>query len=435
MLRALRLITSLILFAIPGMMLSGQPPSSAATPTTLNTEAAFFGGANGDAALPVNGNLLYLGQAIYGSTFAGGGTFGAVTDLGVVFQIPAVTGTDGHQRPTILHTFSGPDGSHPNGSLIADPQGNLYGTTSAGGPANLGTIFKLINPHSAGTAWSFTLLHAFAGPDGANPSAGLTRGPDGALYGTARNGGLIPCDAGGVGHPQGCGTVFQLTASGTFRVLHTFNGQPSTDGAGPASNLVLDPAGNILGTTGGQTFQSLFGSLYKITPSGTFTVVTSFVRYGPIVPVGNIVRDAAGNVYGMVGYSGAIPGSPPPVPPGPAIFKVTAITHRTALLAILPAKPTFGSQGSGVVRDGAGNLYATTSTGGSTGAGAVFALSPSGTLTTLASLGLANLAPVGGVILDPTGHLWGTSSAGGNPCETVSNVTPTGCGTVFSLSP
>lgn len=430
--RALRLISSLISFAIPGMMLSGPPPSSAATPTTLNTEIAFFGGGNGDGALPINGNLLYLGQSIYGSTFAGRGTSGAFTDLGVVFQIPAITGTVGQRVTTVLHSFSGPDGSHPNGSLIADPQGNLYGTTSAGGPADLGTVFKLTNPHSTVGEWGFTLLHAFAGPDGANPSAGLTRGPDGALYGTAQNGGVVPCSAFAPGHEKGCGTVFKLTASGAFRVLHTFSGQPFIDGAGPASNLILDPAGNILGTTNGLALP-LNGSLYKIAPSGTFTVVTSFARFGPSTPIGNIVRDAAGNVYGMVGFSGVPMVVPPPVPPGPAIYKVTAITHRMMLLAILPAKPE--SQGSGVVRDGAGNLYATTSTGGSNGAGAVFALSPSGALTTLASLGLANLAPVGGVILDPTGHLWGTSSAGGNPCETVSNVTPTGCGTVFSLSP
>lgn len=116
---------------------------------------------------------------------------------------------------------------------------------------------------------------------------------------------------------------------------------------------------------------------------------------------------------------------------GAGIFEVTAVTHQLVILAVLDGLKAQ----SGVVRDAAGDLYGTTINGGTTGTGSIFMLSPGGTVTTLASLPSSMQAPVSGVISDPTGKMWGTSSEGGALCTTSSNVTPTGCGTLFSLSP
>lgn len=426
MLKNFKSTATLVLLTMCGIMLCSPVPGEAAQGLTLTTVYSFTGSNFGsasryDGATPLRGNLLYSNQRIYGVTYGGG-----ENDMGVIFQLPA---TAAHQEPPALtlHSFTTQEG-HPNGSLVADSQGNLYGTTITGGAANLGTVFKLT---PAGT---YTILHAFAGPDGANPAAGVTLGPDGTLYGTAQKGGassppaIVECSI-------GCGTVFKITQSGTFQVIHSFG--ISERAAGPATNVVVDPQGNVIGTTSTGLAANDGGQLFVISPAGKYSTVVIFVGPHAGVPVGNIVRDDAGNIYGMVFNANQnVYGQGPH---GSGIFKVTAVTHQLVLLKVLEGQESY----SGVVRDKAGNLYGTT-TGvqnngglGGTTAGSVFALAPSGTLTALAALSLDNIAPLGGVIPDPSGILWGTTSAGGvyGGCPTATNVTPTACGTVFSLSP
>jgi uncharacterized repeat protein (TIGR03803 family) len=423
MLAKTRSLASLIAVILGATALVASPASHAQQALKLNQEFRLDGVAG---SIPLNGNLLYSNQQIFGATYAGGQILsGGVylnADLGAIFQY-AASGTS-PRSATALYAFSGPDGAHPNGGLVADAQGNLYGTTASGGANNLGTVFKLARPASAGGTWALTTLHSFAGPDGANPGAGVTIGPNGALYGTTMTGGP-PSAATGV--------VFTLSTSGTmFRIV-----TPLFPGVGSRSSLIFDPQGNMLGTTYRTAAARAAGSLFVVTPSGTYSSVALF-QYSEAFngtstanPIGNIVRDTAGNVYGMLGTVQTIVAYAP-VATGAAVYKVTAGTHQLVILSIL----TNQTAQSGVTRDAAGNLYGTTANGGATGTGSVFTLSPAGTLTTLASLTSANLAPAGGVILDPTGKLWGTSSAGGNlSCTTGSNVTPTGCGTLFSLSP
>ena len=390
------------------------PPASAAT---VVTETA-FAGSNG--AVPTGGNLLYSGQTIYGATYGGG-----ASDLGAIFQLPS----NGTVSAAAIYSFSGTDGGHPNGSLVADARGNLYGTTAIGGTLNLGTVFKLAKPSVQGNPWTLTVLHSFTGPDGAHPAVGVTQGPDGSLYGVAYDGGKIPCNA-ILTYPEGCGTVFKISPAGDFRVLHTFSGA-QFDGAGPGTNLALDPQGVLIGTTNKATNSGDGGSLFAISAAGAFANVTEFFPKAlQGFPVGNIVRDGAGNIYGVTQLAGGL-GS---AQQGSGLWEVTGQTHKQVLLKILDGQVSK----SGVTRDGAGNLYGTT-TGSSMGqgvtnAGTVFALSAAGTLTTFATLGAPNQAPVGGVILDPAGGLWGTSSAGGQICSSDASPGAAGCGTVFKAT-
>jgi uncharacterized repeat protein (TIGR03803 family) len=148
---------------------------------------------------------------------------------------------------TVLHRFAGSDGSRPGNVLLADAAGNFYGTTSSGGDRascaaqfieGCGTVFQL-DPSGA-----LTVLYSFAGgSDGVTPH-GLIADAAGNLYGAAQEGGA----PGSCNRPNGCGTVFQLTSSGTLNVLHTFTG---SDGANPPAGLLADAAGNLYGTTYG----------------------------------------------------------------------------------------------------------------------------------------------------------------------------------------
>jgi uncharacterized repeat protein (TIGR03803 family) len=148
----------------------------------------------------------------------------------------------------VLHAFSGAngDGAYPQGNLVLDDSGALYGTTSEGGDTNCpngvvgcGLVFKL--SHSRG-AWAETILHDFGSydGDGITPAGGLTLDAAGNLYGTTQNG------------TKGLGTIFKLTPTSgghwTERVLHSFAGYPS-DGAGPLANVTFDAEGNLYGTT------------------------------------------------------------------------------------------------------------------------------------------------------------------------------------------
>jgi len=393
--------------------------STAAVAAPAVTTRTQFTGADG--AVPNNGDPLYDRQTVFGATYAGG-----AFDQGVIFQLAA----SGKADATVVHAFSGPDGAHPNGGLAVDASGNLYGTTAAGGARDLGVVFKLVRPATPTGAWTFVILHDFSGPDGAHPSAGPTLGADGAIFGVAYDGGKTPCIALYI-HEEGCGTVFTIAPTGGFRLLHTFGGYPN-EGAGPATNLAIDPEGVIIGATNKVTQSGDGGSLFAVSPAGLFSNVSEFFpKTLQGFPIGHIVRDAAGNVYGMSQSAGGLRSAVH----GSGIWKVAALTHQQFLLKILPGVISR----SGIVMDNAGNFYGT-ATGsvsevGVVGAGSVFVLSAAGSLQTYAALGTANLAPMGGVIIDPTGTIWGTSSAGGQICQSSASPAAVGCGTVFSIAP
>jgi uncharacterized repeat protein (TIGR03803 family) len=200
------------------------------------------------------GHLVFdKSGALYGSTASDGPTFS-----GTVFQlVPPQTGNDWTYN--LLYTFTGQnmDGGDPRGGLIFDDKGSLYGTTERGGIAGLGTVFRLDPPLPGHTTWTETQLYRFkdVASDGASPVTGLIFDKNGALYGTTSAGGTF----------YG-GTVFKLTPKPTEpwrkKILWSFGGPG--DGSGPWAPLMMK-AGALYGTTlGGGTYSE--GVVYRITP-------------------------------------------------------------------------------------------------------------------------------------------------------------------------
>jgi uncharacterized repeat protein (TIGR03803 family) len=247
-----------------------------------------------------DGSVLYTGVVrdqqgnLYGAT-----TYGGARDTGTVFEVTP-TGTE-----TVLHSFrsllrpSAPslpawlkDGAYPSG-LILDSQGNLYGTTSAGGASSSGVAFKL---DPSGTE---TLLHTFTGPpnDGSSPGSSLIMDAQGNLYGTTESGGAY-----------NNGTVFKLTPSGTETVLHSFAGSPN-DGFFPEAPLIMDAQGNLYGTTfagGNPNCVDGCGTIFEITSSGTEKVLYSFTGGADgAYSHSSLIFDAQGNLYGTTYAGGA----------------------------------------------------------------------------------------------------------------------------------
>lgn len=209
---------------------------------------SFTGGADG--GVPNAGLSIDSNGNLFGTTFAGGSS-----GLGTVFEVTAAG------QFSTLYTF--PDnahGSHPNAAMTLGTDGNLYGTTQYGGTSNRGTIFEF----ELSTAGE-TVLHSFSGmPDGAYPQAQLAfHGSD--LYGTTTEGGA-----------SNNGTVFRLNAAHSESVIHNFGGMP--DGSYPTAGVVIDRAGNIYGTTfhGGSNGTPGAGTVYKIDTAGNETLLYSF---------------------------------------------------------------------------------------------------------------------------------------------------------------
>jgi uncharacterized repeat protein (TIGR03803 family) len=185
------------------------------------------------------------------------------------------------QTITILHSFSGSDGTFPIAGLIRDSAGNLYGTTSRGGSWDSGTIFKL---DSSGN--NFTVLHSFGlvANDGIQPFAGVILGSAGNLYGTTLFGGS-----------SNAGTVFKLDTSGNnYTILHNFSdGSVLNDGVAPYAGLILDSAGNLYGTTS-EGGSSGSGTVFKVSSNKTylFSGFQAPVNNSPVVNTGK-----AGKTY------------------------------------------------------------------------------------------------------------------------------------------
>ncbi|MGH9442501.1 MAG: choice-of-anchor tandem repeat GloVer-containing protein [Thermoanaerobaculia bacterium] len=254
-----------------------------------------------------------------------GALFGVVTPVGDESHSGAIftLRSDGSGFKT-LHSFKGGvgDGAAPNGPLLLDGGGSLFGTTYLGGAKNVGTVYRLGTDGSG-----FVLMHSFFGSyDGAQPVSGLTLGADGILYGTTQEGGNSA--EGGVGE----GTVFRIRKDGTgYSVLHAFTFSVD-DGFLPSSPLELDGNDTLFGTTlrGGSSDN---GTLFAIQTDGSrFSILHSFAGYSAdgASPLGPLSKDASGNYYGTTQYGGLegggivyrfapsgsiLPVVPPPVAP------------------------------------------------------------------------------------------------------------------------
>jgi len=318
---------------------------------------------------------------LYGTALLGGsGGFGDV------FKLSPSPG--GGYTESELHGFSGTtaDGGEPAGDLLMDSAGNLYGTTSIGGSYQAGTVFKL-SP-SPGSGYSYSILYSFTGTtvDGGQPNGGLVMDSAGNLYGTTMTAAIPP---GGNINDQGFGTVFKLapTAGGSYTetTLHLFSG---LGGAAPAAGLVMDSAGNLYGTTrlGSGNPGIGYGLVFKLTPDahGVYTesVLYSFTGGsdggGPLAA---LVMDSAGNLYGTASYGGG--GSANCNNGCGTVFKLAPGTNGNYSESTLYSFAG-GSGGGGpaarLIMDAAGNLYGTTFSGnginvtGGADAGNVFEL-------------------------------------------------------------
>ncbi len=246
---------------------------------------------------------------LYGTAHNGGM---AVCDCGIVFELSPVAG--GGWREIPLQAFNAQNGSFPNAGVIFDSAGNLYGTTTFGGPGCIsalcgsGLVFEL-SPVSGG-GWQEKVLYPFAnGSDGGFPQAGLVFDAAGNLYGTTQQAGTTGAACG----PDGCGLVFELSpkSGGGWKetVVHSFSG---SDGNTPLSGLTLAASGILYGTTyfGGISGGAGCGVVYQLSPvtGGGWTEATTYnftCGNDGAYPAADLTTDSSGNLYGTTQYGGA----------------------------------------------------------------------------------------------------------------------------------
>jgi uncharacterized repeat protein (TIGR03803 family) len=305
------------------------------------------------------------------------------------------------QTETVLYNFTGgSDGGSPQSRLTPHGAGNFYGTTVSGGVGSVGTVFEL-SPNGSG-GWNQTVLHSFEGPDGAYPDfCHLIFDSAGNLYGTAESGGA-----------NGDGIVFELSpmrTGWTETVLYSFT--KGTDGAYPVNGLIMDGAGNLYGTN--ETSYGLEGmGVFELSPSaGGWTERTIYTSGSDNLGDGyaGLTMDAAGNIFGATSDS-VFELSPD----GNGGWTPTLIHRFTNALG-----GAYGLGGTPVL-DNAGNVYITTTGGGTEKCGTVFELSPTmgGTWTGKILYSFKGGAedgnlPFGGIVLDAARNIYGTTAYGG----------------------
>ena len=369
--------------------------SLAASERTLHNFGSGVDGAepNGSFIWDANGNL-------YGTTDRGGGN-----GRGTVFEL--MPGEGGRWTERVLHRFGeGMDGANPNGALIWDANGNLYGTTQRGGTANCGTVFELTPSGNGG--WIEKVIHNFwvrRHTDGCQPMAGLTWDTAGNLYGTTLGGGHFSY-----------GSVFQMVPRGdgtwTEKVIHSFWGR---GGYEPSCTLVFDAAGNLYGTTqyGGEADS---GVVFRLTPDGgagwTETKLLDFFGVHGSEPDAGLIMDGAGNLFGTTfrGGSAGFGTAFEMVPNGHGGW-TEKILHNFGIREEDGAMP-----GGNLVLDTSGRLYGTAAFGGHTNSGTVFKLTQgedgSWTEQTLHYFD-GQATPDGSLVIDSSGTLYGTTQNGG----------------------
>ncbi len=237
-----------------------------------------------------------------------------------VFLFAAAAVPCSAQTLTTLHNFSGPEGSGPYyAPLVQGRDGNYYGTTFLGGANSGGNVFKMTPSGTVTNLYTFCSQQFCA--DGSNPYPGLTLGNDGNFYGTATLGGSAP--------EYDTGVVFKITPSGSYTVLYKFCQQSNcADGFDPFAGLTLASDGNFYGTTYGGGANN-DGIIFRISPSGHYTIVYSFTQSSGQYPNG-LIQGSDGNLYGSTYQAGANGNG--------TIFKIDAKWERDrAVQLLLPA--------------------------------------------------------------------------------------------------
>lgn len=321
-----------------------------------------------DGAGPSSPLTMGPDGALYGATSAGGGgpcfTSNGYHGCGTVYKLLPPVHTSPNTNPnwstSILYSFSDTDGSYPQGYLTFDANGTLYGTAVNGGSAESGVVYTLT---PANGQWTQSILYdVMNNGDGEFPWGGVIFDNSGNLYGVMIGGG-----------PNGFGVVYELSPAGsgwTERAIHAFTDE-GNDGMGPQSGLIKDSAGNLYGAT--VYLPNSGGSAFELTPSGdawNYNFLTSFEGGLHLGPYANLVMDPAGNLYGTTfadgryGYGTA--------------FKLTRSGQSWTYSTLHDF--TGGTDGASpmapLIFDASGNLYGTASSGGQYSAGVVFKITP-----------------------------------------------------------
>jgi uncharacterized repeat protein (TIGR03803 family) len=365
--------------------------ANALTETNLHS----FVGSPGDGDLP-SGSLIQGSDGnFYGTTFDGG-----TNNDGIVFRFSP----DGSY--TSLYSFVGSptDGAYP-WELVQASDGNFYGTTFAGGTQNSGTVFRISPGGSYSNLYSFG-SHA---NDGLSLHFGLVQGGDGNLYGTTEKGGTA-----------GLGTVYRISTSGIYTSLYSFVGPPA-DGANPLCVLVQGSDSNFYGTTvfGGTSTNCGVGvgcgTVFRFSPSGGETNLFSFAvsLTGGATPFSGLAQGSDGNFYGTT-YTG---GTNITCASGcGTVYRISPSGSYSNLYSFV-GFPTDGAQPfDAPVLGSDGNFYGTTFAGGTVNSGTVFRISPSGSFSNLYSFGSRpndGLEPFDGLVQGSDGNFYGTTERGG----------------------
>jgi uncharacterized repeat protein (TIGR03803 family) len=295
-----------------------------------------------------------------------------------------------------LHSFSGSTaGRHPNSGLVQGSDGNLCGTTYSGGSNNQGTVFEISADGTFRSMYSFT-----GGNDGAYPQAGMVQGSDGSFYGTTSGGGARSNQS-----VIGQGTVFRLTSSRVdLTTLYSFT--DGNSGGLPTACLVQGSDGSFYGTTyGGGTYSN--GTVFKITANGTFTSLYSFTgRNDGGNPQAGLVQGSDGNFYSTT-YSGGTYSNG-------TVFKITANGTFTSLYSFT-GRDDGGNPEAGLVQGRDANFFGTATRGGTYTKGTVFKIGADGTFGRLYSFtgGNDGASPQAGLAQGTDGNFYSTTSNGG----------------------
>jgi uncharacterized repeat protein (TIGR03803 family) len=389
---AARIYALAVAFILLSLAVGFPSPLQAQTTATQSILYSFTGST--DSESPAAQLIQGADGNFYGTTY--GNLF---SDFGSLFRISPAGDF------TTLYNFNGAtDGGTVLSNVIQGSDGNFYGTAYGNLLlAGTGAVFQ-ISPSGAET----TIYNFPGGAGGGNPETGLIQGSDGNFYGVSGDGGV------------GAGMAFNVTADGVLTPLQTFDGP---DGSTTSTTLLQASDGNFYGTTSQGGANSL-GEIFKLTPSGTLTVLYNFSGTGDgAAPIGALVEGSDGNLYGATGGTGAISAADGG---DGTIFKITPAGVLTTLYLFTGASD--GLSPWGLVWGSDGNLYGTTFTGGANSLGTAFQITPSGALTTLyaftdASMG-GSSSTQAGLVQGSDGNFYGASSAGGTSTA----------GTVFRLN-
>jgi uncharacterized repeat protein (TIGR03803 family) len=327
-----------------------------------------------------------------------------------IFALWAVTGIASQaQTFTNLVTFDITNGAYPYGTLVQGLDGNFYGTTAEGNGRNqcaggCGTVFKI-------TEGELSTVHSFTGTDGAYPVGGLVLATNGNFYGSTS------------------GPFFEITSAGVLTDFH---------GGGSLAALVQDTVdGNFYGTTG-SVGGDIGGAVFAMTPSGVVTILHSFCQIKDCPdgsdPVASLAENTDGFLYGTTYYGGNVTASGACEYPGcGTVFK---IGRAGSFVIVHKFDGTDGEwPAAGLLHASDGNFYGTTTAGGANGRGNVFKMTPAGALTTLYSFCSQGVPcndgyyPAAGLVQATDGNFYGTTRYGAN------QACPSGCGTIFQLTP